>query len=44
VIEFLEFEEPDHIIDHIYLGPNYSAKDLDYLKKQNIKRILVCGI
>ena len=42
-IRKLVFSEPDHIIDNIYLGPEGSAIDLDYLKSKNIDRVIVAA-
>ena len=35
------FKKPNHIIDNIYLGCEKSAINLDYLKKNKIKKILI---
>lgn len=33
--------DPDHIIDHVYLGPERSAVDVEYLERAQIGRVLV---
>ena len=42
-IRKLVFSEADHIIDNIYLGPQGSAIDLEYLKTKKIDRIIVAA-
>ena len=42
-IRKLKFEEPNHIIDNLYLGPEGSAIDLDYLRSKNIDRVIVAA-
>lgn len=39
----LKLQECDYICDNIYLGPEGSAIDLQYLKSLNISRILICA-
>lgn len=42
-IERLKYEDPDLIIDNLYLGGESSAIDLDKLKEKNITRIVVAA-
>lgn len=42
-IRKLKFEEADYIVDNIYLGSEKSAIRLDYLKENNIDRVLVAA-
>jgi protein-tyrosine phosphatase len=42
-IRKLVFSEPDHIIDNVYLGPEGSAIDLEYLRSKNIDRVIVAA-
>jgi hypothetical protein len=37
------FEEADFIIDNLYLGPESSASELQYLKDKNITGIIVAA-
>ena len=39
----IAFAEADHIIDNLYLGPEGSAIDLQYLRKLNIGRIVIAA-
>ncbi len=40
----IKFEEPHFIADNLFLGPKNSAVDLNYLKENNIDRIIMAGL
>ena len=43
-IRKLVFKEADHIIDNIFLGPETSAINLEYLRSNNIDRVLAAAL
>ena len=38
------FEKPHHIIDNLFLGQKNSAIDLNYLRENNIDRIIIAAL
>lgn len=42
-VNWLKFEEPDYIIDNIFLGSERSSCDLAYLQKNKIDRVVVAA-
>ena len=43
-IRKLVFKEADHILDNIFLGPEVSAISLEYLRSNNIDRVLAAAL